>query len=45
MMPFGRRPESLILTGGALTAEIEGHFISLLIEILKRFRILEVVRK
>ena len=45
MVPFGRQVESLSLTSGALTAEIEGHFISLLMELLKRFRILEVVRK
>ena len=33
------------LSGGSLSAEIEGLFISLLIEITKRFRILDVSRK
>ena len=44
-MPFGRQVQSLSQNGGSLTAEIEGHFISLLVEILKRFRIVEVIRK
>jgi Ca2+-binding EF-hand superfamily protein len=45
LVPFGRQVQSLNQSGGSLTAEIEGHFISLLIEILKRFRIVEVIRK
>ena len=45
MTPFGRQVNALSLSGGSLTAEIEGHFISLLVEILKRFRIVEVIRR
>jgi hypothetical protein len=42
---FGRRTEPANGKGSAVTAEIEGHFISLLAEVLKRLRILEVARK
>lgn len=40
MTPFNYRDGQLDLIGGSLNAEIEGLFISLLIEIIKRFRIL-----
>jgi Ca2+-binding EF-hand superfamily protein len=43
--PFGKSGPGGVTSGGTITSEIEGHFISLIVEILKRFRILEVGRK
>ena len=42
--PFGR-PLPASSSSGTVSAEIEGHFIALLMEYTKRFRIVEVGRK
>lgn len=43
--PFGESHKGGNAKNGSLTAEIQGHFISLIVEILNRFRIIEVARK